>query len=339
MIKKILYVAFKYESGIKSNGLALNYKAWHDNFIDLGYEVDAIFYDDYSIDEIQKEIIIKAEKYKPDLIFFILQKDQVKVSTINHLHMKGFFTVNFFGDDQWRFESFTSVYAPYFSACITTDKFSVEKYISIGQPNIICSQWASLENKIEIDNNDYKYNVSFVGGCNRYRKWFVDTLRKRGITVDCFGNGWPNGRVTYAKIEEIFLSSKINLNISNSSSFDIRYLFSSFKAMLLGIKAVFISGKSSSQTKARNFEIPVQGGFQLTDYVPSLEDYFLIGKEISCYNSIDESEKLIHYFLNNEEEREVIKSSGIKKARNNHTFKHRIVDFMIKLEELKKNDC
>jgi spore maturation protein CgeB len=337
-IKKILYIAFKYEYGKQENGTALNYKAWFENFEKLGYEIEGIFFEDFSHEDLQKNILQKTKEIKPDLVFFILQKEQVEIATLEELQKEQFFTVCFFGDDQWRFDNWSSNYAPFFSACITTDKFSIDKYKEIGQNNIIYSQWASLESNIDFEGKKYKYDVSFVGGANAYRKWFVKELEKRGIKVDCFGNGWENGRVTYEQMEEIFSTSKINLNISNSVSYDMRYLLSSPRSFASTLKAVLRGGgKNSSQTKARNFEIPVQGGFQLTDYVPTLEEYYTIGKEIVCYSSVDEAEKLIKYYLKHENEREAIKLEGIKKARNEHTFKNRIIEFMKEIKKIHDN--
>ena len=111
----------------------------------------------------QKEIIKKTNEIKPDLVFFILQKDQIDVATLKKLKNSGFYTVNFFGDDQWRFDDFSRKYANYLSACITTDKFSVNKYKKIGQNNIIRSQWASLASDVSYNDVKYKYDVSFVG--------------------------------------------------------------------------------------------------------------------------------------------------------------------------------
>ncbi|GAH96354.1 unnamed protein product, partial [marine sediment metagenome] len=59
-------------------------------------------------------------------------------------------------------------------------------------------------------------------------------------------------------------------------SYDIRYIFSSIKSL----REFMRSKKRIEQIKARNFEIPALGGFQLTNYCLSLEDYFEIGKEI-----------------------------------------------------------
>ncbi len=337
MIKTILYIAFQYDNGKKENGYAVNYKAWYENFVRLGYEVDTLFYEDYTYENLQKRIIETANNRKPDCIFTILQKEQISIETLNILKKQNFFTVNFFGDDQWRFDNWSSKFAPYYSVCITTDKFSIDKYKAIGQHNVIRSQWASLDSQVSYEKIDYQYDVSFIGGINPYRKWFVKELSKRGIKVHCFGNGWNNGRVTYKEMEEIFLTSKINLNISNSTNYDMRYIISSLRAFLSTVKSIIKGGKNSSQIKARNFEIPVQGGFQLTDYVPTIEDYFDIGKELICYNNIDEAENLINYYLKHENERENIKILGIKKARENHTFKHRIINFMKELMFIKGN--
>lgn len=327
MIKKILYIGSHFEYSKKENGESLNKKAFFNNFEDLGYKVFPIWYDD-NHGKLQEEIINKANEIKPDIVFFILQSNQVEQKTLKKLRDDGHFTVNWFGDDQWRFEDFSIHFANNFNVCITTDKFSVDKYKAIGQSNIIRSQWASLESTIEYNEISYKYDVSFIGGANPFRIWFVNELNKRGIKVHCFGDRWENGRVSYLEMENIFATSKINLNISNSTQYDIRYLLSNPRNILNTLR----SSKNKSQTKARIFEIPVQGGFELTEYVPSLEDYFDIGNEISCYRDIDEAELLIRYYLTHDEERENIKINGIRKSRKEHTFKNRIIEFMKEVE-------
>jgi len=328
MIKKILYIGSKYENSQIENGESLNKKAFYNNFVDLKYDITPIWYDD-SYEDLQISIINKANEIKPDMIFFILQLNQILKSTLSTLK-DNYFIVNWFGDDQWRWNDFTSLYANFFDVCITTDKFSIDKYKQLGQKNIIRSQWASLESEIEYKNIEYKYDVSFIGGANTFRKWFVNELDKRGIIVHCFGDRWQNGRVSYEEMENIFVTSKINLNISNSTQYDIRYLLANPRNILNTLR----STKNVSQTKARIFEIPVQGGFELTEYVPSLEDYFNIGDEISCYRDIDEAELLIKYYLSHDKERELIKQNGVKKARNKHTFKNRIIDFMNEIENI-----
>jgi spore maturation protein CgeB len=337
-MKKILYIGFRYEYGKKELGSSLNYLAWFKNFNILGYKVKGIFYEQFSnISILQKKIISTSLIFKPDLIFFILQEDQVKVETLKILKKKNFFTVNFFGDDDWRFENFSSVYSKYFSAVLTNTKFAISKHFKIGQKKVLYCNWAALDSfKCKKIFSKYIYDVSFVGGRSRYRKWFINELLKRNINVKCFGQGWRNGFVTFKKMNEIFSHSKISLNISNSYSYDARFIFSSIGNFLSFIMSFFKKTlKYSNEIKARNFEICYCGGFQITDYVPFLENNFVIGKEIVTYNNLDDAAKLIKYYLINERDREIIRLKGNKRALRDHSYQKRIKIFMKTFKRIK----
>lgn len=323
---KILYVDLLYDYGIKERGInIIGQDGFKSSFEKLGYTVECFYYDDYliKIDLLQDDLKKMADQIKPDLIFFCLFQDQFKIDTLDYLKSK-YTTINWFGDDTWRFDNFTYKYANYFTYCITTDKFSVPKYKNIGQNNVIYSQWAAINSHSILEFTEYKYDVTFVGSFHPYRKWFVDTLKKRGIKIEAFGNGWENGPLSADNMNKLFITSKINLNIGNSNSFDIRYLLSYWKAIPL----LFRSKKNASQIKARNFEIPYFSGFQLTDYVPTIEDYFHLGKELICYTSVDEAEFLIKYYLENNEEREYIKKLGHEKAILEHGYLNRFRKIM-----------
>lgn len=319
---KILYVDLQYDYGIKERGRnIIGLDGFKKSFEELGHMVVMFDYDQYLNNTVllQEKLKDLADKVKPDLIFFSLFGSQFEISTLDYLKSK-YTTINWFGDDQWRFDNFTSKYLNSFTYCITTDKYSIPKYKKLGQNNVIYSQWAAI-NTHEIPKfKGYKYDVSFVGGFHPYRKWFIDTLKKRGITIEAFGNGWENGSLRANEMNELFISSKINLNISNSNSFDLRYLSNHWKALPL----LFKSKKNAKQIKARNFEIPYFNGFQLSDYAPTLENYFDLGQEIVCYSDVDEAELLIKYYLDNEEERESIRQISHTKAINQHGYIYRL---------------
>lgn len=329
IIKRILYIGFQHEFGNERNGHAINYKAWYLNFRDLGYEVEGVFYDGKSPEQLKGNLLSVVETFRPDMVFAILQSDQISPETLQALMKAGCYIVGFFGDDHWRYDGFTRNFVNMFDACITTDRYSIAKYRRDGQKNVVYSQWGSLDSSIEYEGVAYEYDISFVGGTTHYREWFVNELGKRGLVVKCFGDGWPAGRLTYEEMERVFSVSKINLNLSNSINYDARFLASSPRGLASTLKATLRGGgKNSSQIKARNFEIPTQGGFQITDYVPTLEEYFDVGGEIACYSSIDDAEKQIRYFLEYPEEREAIKIRGVERARACHTYKMRIRAFM-----------
>ncbi len=319
---KILYVDLQYDYGKKERGInQIGEIGFHQVFKKLGHEVECFYYDSYlnQLPELQNKLLAAADAAQPDLIFFCLYTHQFSVETLQKLKSK-YRTMNWFGDDQWRFKSFTSQYAPCFTYSITTDVFSVDKYKKIGVDKVFVSQWAALNLPTQdLNQSNYKYDISFVGGFNPTRHWIIAEFKKAGLDVATFGHGWPQGAISLEKMVEIFQQSKINLNLSNSVSLDIRYLTFRLRNLLTALK----SKKISSQLKARNFEIPYYGGFQLTDYVPSLEKYLEVGREVACFSNVDEAVLQARYYLKNDELREGIKTAGMAKARAEHTYLHR----------------
>lgn len=332
---KILFVDLEYDYGKKSRGInCIGQLGFKRSLERLGHNVVPFYYDEYlgsNLKKLQVDLIKKADETKPDLIFFILFQDQFEISTLEKLKEK-YITYNWFGDDSWRFNDFTSKYATSFTYCSTTDKYSFHKYKDLGQSNIIMSQWAVINTPApSIDKLDYEFDVSFVGGFNYARGWFVKMLEKNGIKVHTFGNGWSNGMVSLEKMNEIFLKSKINLNLSNSKCYDIRYVLSHPIHLAHTLK----TKKDATQMKARHFEICYNGGFQLADFAAGLDDYLEIGKDVVCYKDVDEAINLIRYYLFQDEEREKIKQSGYNKSVAFHTYEHRLKEVISSIKELR----
>lgn len=327
---KILYVDIKFDYGNEERGInQIGEIGFRQSFLKLGHQVDSFYYDKYlnNLAPLQEDLLSYADQSKPDLIFFCLYTNQIYPETLDKLKQK-YKTINWFGDDQWRFPSFTSKYAKHFTYCITTDDFAVEKYKDIGIESVFLSQWAALNTELPTEKDtDYLYDISFVGGAAPTRKWIVSEFQKAGLNVHAFGHGWPAGAVSLEKMHEIFRRSKINLNLSNSINYDIRFLLHNPKNIIHVIRGA----KNVSQMKARNFEIPYFGGFQLTEYLPSLENYFEIGREVSCYASLDEAIQLAKYYLKNESQREQVKAKAVARARSEHTYQHRLERILARL--------
>ena len=314
-----MYVDLQFDYGDANRGPnTIGLLGFKRSFEKLGHEVIPFYYDQYlsnNLAKLQSDLLNKADEIKPELIFFILFRDQFTKETLMSLK-NNYKTINFFGDDSWRFDNFTVNFAPCFTYCMTSDKFSIPKYHALGIKNIISSQWAAIDDDRKIEPLPYKYDVSFIGAHNRYRDWFVKQMKNRGVDVQCFGHGWKNGSLTNDEMVKLFASSKINLNLSNSSSFDLRYMFSHPK----NFAHTLHTKKNASQIKARNFEINYYAGFQLADYVASLEDYYDLGKEIACYASFEEAALLCKYYLTNNSEREAIRDKGMIKARAQYSY-------------------
>lgn len=327
---KVVTVLLKYAYGKQELGYSLNYRGVFPAIEKITDEVVPFWMDDYLKDRdlLHQDLMKFVEKENPDAIFFLLMKDEVSLETLDQLK-RNYITIHWFGDDTWRFECFARQLAPHFTYAVTTDKFSLEKYKEIGCDNVIMSQWAAYDviQNFEVESVDYKYDITFVGASSGYRKWIVQKLAKAGFQVECFGNGWPNGIVSFEEMEEIFHTSRINLNISNSVSYDIRCLTGSIKSLREFVGSKVKKGKKTAeQIKARNFEIPAFGGFQLTNYVPGIEDYFHIGQDISVYSGIDDLILQAKYFLKNESLRREIALKGYRSVVGRHTYVQRFQD-------------
>ncbi|MFA6433317.1 MAG: glycosyltransferase [Elusimicrobiales bacterium] len=318
--KKILAVLMQWDYGEKSRGPSGDAACFYENFKKLVGNVEPFWYDAYlhDIPALRRALMEKAESFNPDLIFFLPYTDQFDAGTLDFLKAK-WATCAWFGDDTWRFERYSSKLAPHFTHVCTTDLFSVAKYRKLGVEPLL-TQWAgqifgACAGPMP-SGSEFRYEVSFVGAYNQVRGWFIKTLAGLGVKVECFGRGWPNGKASFEEMSQIFRESRINLNLSNSVSRDLRFALGSF----MNLARFLRSPKTAEQIKARNFEIPLAGGFQLTNYVPGLERYLKIGEEVSVYTTPEDCAGLIRYYLDNEKERFSIASSGCSRAVNEHTY-------------------
>ena len=135
-INKILYVGSKYEQNQKKIEESLNFRSFYKTFLNLGYKTEYVSFKPNNEIVIDHDIQQKVSDFNPDLIFFVLQQDQVSKKLLFDLK-KNYFIVNFFGDDNWRFNSFSKNYAKYFSLCLTDSLYFYNNYSRIGVNNMI----------------------------------------------------------------------------------------------------------------------------------------------------------------------------------------------------------
>ncbi|HBA61038.1 MAG TPA: hypothetical protein DCZ92_09505 [Elusimicrobia bacterium] len=325
--KKILAVLMEWDYCDPARGPSMDKEYFYKTLSKLAANVEPFWYDAYinDIPRLQQLLLEKAEACQPDLVFFVPYLDQFLPETLDRLKER-WPTFAWFGDDTWRFELYAKKMAPHFSHVGTTDLFSVPKYRKLGIKPIV-TQWAAqLDDALPgpVPPGSYDHDVSFVGGYNRFRAWYIEQLAKAGIAVQCFGAGWPAGKVSFEEMHRIFYKTRINLNLSNSVSQDIRFIFSSLRSVSNYLR----SPKRAEQIKARNFEIPLAGGFQLTNYVAGLEHYLKIGEEVAVFSSPEECAQQIRYYLDNEPERLAVLLAGKGRAEKEHTYEARLREIL-----------
>lgn len=77
---------------------------------------------------------------------------------------------------------------------------------------------------------------------------------------------------------------------------------------------------SYGPSNARSYELCLNGVMQITDNPRGYQEIYTVGKEIKCYKSIKEAVKLIEYYLEHDEEREVIARAGYGRASTEYTY-------------------
>lgn len=149
---------------------------------------------------------------------------------------------------------------------------------------------------------DRDIQLSFVGARDRYREYVVSKLASQGIEVSCYGAGWRAGALSQEQFYDVIGRSKYSLNLSNSTSWDARFLLRHPMALARNLK----SNKNIEQLKARHLEIAALGACQFSFYTAGLEHLFDIGKEIYVYPNIDE----LIYMIKKVEDDEAAKSAA-----------------------------
>jgi spore maturation protein CgeB len=86
-----------------------------------------------------------------------------------------------------------------------------------------------------------------------------------------------------------------------------------------------------TQIKLRDFEVPASGGFYLVEHVPEYADFFVPGKEVETWRTVNELIDKIRYYLSHEGERAAIAAAGQRRACRDHLWMHRFSDLFAKL--------
>jgi len=265
------------------------------------------------------ELLAAAADAKPDVAFFCLFTDELDIATIEGVRREGRCpTVNWFADDHWRFDDFSRHMAPAFDLAVTTDEDSLPKYAAERIEGVHLSQWACNRYAYRKTASGVEHAVTFVGQPHGSRKSTIERLRSAGHDVESWGMGWPAGRLDHEGMVRVFGSSRVNLNLSNSS------LPPQTPRVLLGrLLGRGPKGPRPAQIKGRNFEVPGCGGFLLTERVPHLERYFELGGEVATYDNEDELVERVGYWLDHDAERAAIADAGYRRTMFEHTYDHR----------------
>jgi len=300
---RLLYVAPTLDYGNPARGYSYEENHFLPALKALGFEV--VRFDSLAVvkrlgkamaSELLVELVFRV---RPNAAFFVLFKDDFAEAAVEEVRRLGCVTFNWFTDDHWRFESFSSRWAPRFTWAITTDPRVVAKYHDRGITNVIRSQWGVNHRLYRPLDRSRRFDVTFIGQPHGDRRAVLNGIRRARIRAEAWGYGWPGGKLSTRRAVEIINESVVNLNLSN--------------AVTGGV----------DQIKGRDFEVPACRALLLTQRVDALGEYYQLGVEALVYENFDDLVAKIRWVLDHPAEADAVREAGYERVLRDHTYEQR----------------
>ena len=251
--------------------------------------------------------VVRAER--PKYVLWPSMMYEIQESTFQTMRKEGALVIGWFFDDECRFDDYSRWCIPCLDYCLTNDKESVKRYEELGATamHFLVTSNAEVFKRLEGEN---RYDVSFVGSKIADRGSLVDQLLASGIRVQTFGKGWSGGYVSLDEMVNIYNVTKINLCFVKSYGIGTR-----------------------PQLKDKIFDICMCGGFLLCEYIPGIEEFYEVDKEIVCFADMEEATAKIRYYLDHEAERQAIAQAGWERAQREHSQSTRLLRIFEEIEK------
>ena len=269
-----------------------------------------------------RALVRKVETWKPDVVFF-LKGETILVEAIREIRERFHpILMQWYPDSPFNVEvknatrdSIASI--PLFDCYFIYAKSLIQPLEARGAKRVeylpFCYDPEMLRPPDvvpEVDRTKYSTDAVFAGTWEPMREWWLEKITEFDLSV--WGNMWERmkensplrtkwkGAAIYGdEISKLFAVSKIHLN--------------------------FLREQNSDSNNVRSFEIPGFGGFLLTQRSKEQsEDLFIEGKEIACFESVDELKEKIAYYLRHDDERLEIARRGHERAVREHQAIHRL---------------
>jgi len=281
------------------------------------------YYFRFGKDKMNKKFLEKVKKEQPDYILFGLSYDEFYPETLQSIKKISpqTITINFFGDDNWRYDDWSRYYALLFDYIITSEKDNSD-YEKDGLKNVSFLHGISPDVfKPKLINK--KYDLTFIGMPIRDRYDYLKFLHKNRIKIKIFGRGWDK----HPDLKDSmggFLESDEYVNTINQSKINLSFS----KTILQG------KGKKDKQLKGRIFEVAACKSFLLVEDFPQLRDFFKNSQDIT-FKTKEELLEKVKYYLKNETERNKLSEKLYKQVIKNYTWEAQFRDFFKQISKVK----
>lgn len=253
-------------------------------------------------------LLDRVDAWRPDVVFCVLMAYEVWSETLQTLLAAGVPVLNWGTDDSWKFAQFSRFVARDVELWATTSHAALDAALGQGLRNFRLTQWAASGARTcePLPAAHCTYDLSFVGSAYGNRGRWVQRLKARGLAVECFGQGWPNGPVAAERIPQLYRCSRVSLNFGDS-----------------GLQWRGLRPYRSRQIKARVFEVPAAGGCLLTEDADRLGDYYACGSEIETFGDEESLVARARALIGDPARRDAMAWAGYRRTMAGHLYESR----------------
>ncbi|TAK21402.1 MAG: hypothetical protein EPO26_15085 [Chloroflexota bacterium] len=295
-----------------------------------------------------------AHREKPiDVFFSYFYNACATPETIRAIADMGITTVNWFCNAAYQFHLVSEI-APAYHFSLVPEVYRLDDYRRVGANPIYC-QMAANPSIYHPHDVPLEFDVVFVGQKYGDRPTYIRRLLDAGIPTRVWGPGWlpPTTTMTTSEIwrnrlrllttpagwsailrqlspaPAIPTGERVNVppSICGPALDDDALIEMYSRARIhLGFSSVgetHASGERILQVRLRDFEAPMSGAFYMVEYMPELETFYDVQKEVVCYRSADDLVEKARYYLDHADEREEIRQAGLARAMRDHTWHRR----------------
>jgi spore maturation protein CgeB len=273
-----------------------------------------------------------------DLLFTYFYNACVEPGLIHQIRSLGIIAINWFCNASFQFHLVSEI-APEYNFCLVPERFRLPDYKRIGANPIYCQEAANPDIYHPYSESE-RYDAGFVGQAYGERPGLIRWLANRRVDVHVWGLGWEHFRNRRRFVNPLRwgrrdASPKIPGRLIGGilSDVDLVRTLSRIK-INLGFAACWTDEKSTervTQIRLRDFEIPMSGGFYVTEYQQELETFYEIGREIVCYRSKEELLDKIRFYLRHPSLCQQIREAGRRRCLADHTWTKRFEEVFRKI--------
>ena len=267
-----------------------------------------------------------AHRAKPmDLLFTYFTDACIEAWALEEIRGMGIKTVNWYCNGSYLMELVREI-SPRHDFCLVPEKFRMGDYRALGARPIYCQEAANpaIYKPYEVAAD---YDVTFVGQAYGERPSLIRYLVEHGIAVHVWGHGWANPDARYYSKETYEAIQAIPAYLRSDPLPDEEMVKMYSRSMInLGFSTcgdTHLGEKRVMQVRLRDFEVPMAGGFYMTEQMEELGDFFDLKKEIVGYGDRKDLLGKIRGFLAYPAAREQIRRAGHARALKDHSWQSR----------------